>query len=322
MYFNEFIGFKYHSKVRAFLSNTKYHPYHLHKNEIEVIAVLEGEVDIFDSTLHRSLSSGDIYIFNAKEGHKLSSDVHNIILTLHIDINYYSEFFPELIDAYFLCDSYASKEKNSSDLNQLRFLLAKLFFEYSSEDVHDLNLKTCAKDIISLLIEKYSNYYYATNYTGRYEMHRKIEMAPYTNENNRTYRIINYIYDYCKEDLHLSDIAEMEFLSTAYLSRFIKNNAGLSFSELLSLARCDEAELLLINTQKSIDEIAMELGFANRYHLCKNFKKWFGNTPSNYRKNVLADLNGFTKIINLDFNYADAIKILNAYLDGYIKSIS
>lgn len=322
MYFNEFIGFKYRSKVRAFLSNTKYHPYHLHKNAVEIIAVLEGEVDIYDSTLHRPLSAGDIYIFNAKEGHKLSSDVDNIILTLHIDINHYSETFPELIDAYFLCDSYASGEKNSSDLNQLRFLLAKLFFEYYTEGIRDLNLKACTKDIISLLIEKYSNYFYATSYKGRYEMHRKIEMAPYTNENNRTFRIINYIYDHCKEELYLSDIAQMEFLSTAYLSRYIKENAGLSFSELLSLARCDEAELLLVNTTKSIDEIAMELGFANRYHLSKNFKKWFGNTPSGYRKTVLADINGFTKIINSEFDYEEATKILNAYLDGYIKSIS
>ncbi|WP_313530442.1 AraC family transcriptional regulator [Anaerotignum sp.] len=322
MYFNEFIGFKYQTKVRASLSNTNYHPYHMHKNAIEIIAVLDGEVDIFDSTLHRPLSTGDIYIFNAKEGHKLSSNINNIILTLHIDIDFFSEAFPDLVDAYFLCDSYASKEKDSSDLYQLRFLLSKLFFEYTSDSLNDFNLNACTKDIISLLIEKYSNYYYATNYTGRYEMHRKIEMAPYTNENNRTYRIINYIYDHCREEISLSDIAQMEFLSTAYLSRYIKNNAGLSFSELLSLARCDEAELLLINTQKSIDEIAMELGFANRYHLCKNFKKWFGKTPSNYRKNVLADLSGSTKIINLDFDYGEATKTLNAYLDGYLKSIS
>lgn len=322
LYFNEFIGFKYQSKVRISLSNTKYHPYHVHKNAIEIIAVLEGNVDIFDSTLHRSLSSGDIYIFNAQEGHKLSATMHNIILTLHIDIDYYSEPFPELVDAYFLCDSYSSTEKNSSDLYQLRFLLAKLFFEYSLDCVSDFNIKDSSKNIISLLIEKYSNYYYATNYTGRYEMHRKIEMTSNTNENSRIYRIINYIYDHCKESIYLSDIAQIEFLSTAYLSRYIKNNAGLSFCELLSLARCDEAELLLINTQKSINEITIELGFSNRYHLCKNFKKWFGKTPSEYRKNVRADLNGSTKIINLDFDYQVAIKILNAYLDGYIKSIS
>ena len=36
---------------------------------------------------------------------------------------------------------------------------------------------------------------------------------------------------------------------------------------------------------------------------------------------MLADLSGSTKVIRLDFNYTDATKIPDAYLDGYIKGI-
>lgn len=42
--------------------------------------------------------------------------------------------------------------------------------------------------------------------------------------------------------LYLKNIANMEFLSEEHLSRYIKDLLGLSFTQLISLTRCEEAQ--------------------------------------------------------------------------------
>ena len=64
------------------------------------------------------------------------------------------------------------------------------------------------------------------------------------------------------------------------------------FSDLLSIVRASEAERLLSLTNKTIEQISLDVGFANRAHLFHHFSKWFSKSPSAYRKEVLDDLGG------------------------------
>lgn len=51
-------------------------------------------------------------------------------------------------------------------------------------------------------------------------------------------------------------------------------------------------------------------------YLTNQFKKWFGKTPSQYRKELEDDLaSDSTKFESFDYEYA--VKIINSYLDGY-----
>jgi AraC-like DNA-binding protein len=109
---------------------------------------------------------------------------------------------------------------------------------------------------------------------------------------NRIYDIIDYIYENFRRKIRLGDIAKREFLSIYYLSRYIKKACGLSFSELVAIARCEEAERLLGSTNRTVDEIALEVGFANRKHLTIYFKNWFHMTPSEYRRSLSSQFGG------------------------------
>lgn len=46
-----------------------------------------------------------------------------------------------------------------------------------------------------------------------------------------------------------------------------------------------ESKAMLDKTDKTVQEIAYELGFQSQSHFTKFFKKMEGITPSNYRKN-------------------------------------
>ncbi len=48
--------------------------------------------------------------------------------------------------------------------------------------------------------------------------------------------------------------------------------------------RLEKARELLETTFKNIDEIRREIGIRNESHFTRDFKKKFGLTPTNYRK--------------------------------------
>ena len=131
----------------------------------------------------------------------------------------------------------------------------------------------------------------------------------------RIYRIADYLEIHFKESVKLTDIAEQEFLSVPYLSKYIKKNIGITFSELVSIIRCDEAERLLATSNHSIEQIASMTGFANRAHLFSNFTKWFSQSPSQHRKSILNDLNGQIKIRYSQYDAETIQTVIDEYLN-------
>jgi AraC-like DNA-binding protein len=318
MKFNESIGFKLNSKVRASLSNTRYYPFHLHEDVIELVCVLDGSVTVSDSALDYDLSFGDVYIFNPRDPHKLAStDEDNILLTIQLERSHYKQYFSNIESIYFICDSFFQKEYHSEDLAYLRFLMARLYCEYSRENPSDMSTEELAKSLLELLISQFRYYAYKKLDQNNYKIIRRVGHNLYDPCFNRIYNIIDYVYSNFNMKIRLEDIAAKEFLSISYLSRYIKKTSGLSFSELVSLARCEEAERLLCTTTKTVEQIAREVGFSNRKHLSDQFKRWFCKVPSEFRKNVESDLTSGSQIQLNVFDYKFAKLILDSYLDGY-----
>ena len=101
--------------------------------------------------------------------------------------------------------------------------------------------------------------------------------------------VVDLVYQHFADKLTLTDMAAQTYVSPSHLSRSIKKTVGLTFSEILSLARSEEVERLLFTTNKTVDEIADQVGFANRKHLAINFKKWYKKTPTAFRQTLQKD---------------------------------
>lgn len=313
--FLEHIGYKLNSKVKVSLENITHYPIHLHTSAIEIICVLDGSISISDSALNHKLSAGDVYIFNAKDPHRIITiSENNIILTVQIDIEYYKRYIDQLNLMYFVCDSFINKDQLTSELRHLRFLLAQIFQEYRSKKSSS-KIEALAKELFIFLTEQFRFYTYSKSEENSYDIIRRQETKANTPSSDRIYDIIDYIYANFRSAIRLDDIAKLEYLSVYYLSRYIKKVCGLSFSELVSIARCEEAERLLGTTNKSVDTIAAEVGFANRKHLAINFKEWYHMTPTEYRK-ALSRHSGVQPAPQYGVFTAEyALSILNSYLN-------
>ena len=97
--------------------------------------------------------------------------------------------------------------------------------------------------------------------------------------------IIEYIrLSYRQDSLSLTTVAEHFQLSPAYLSRLIKAQTHVTFSEYVEGLRMELAKQCLENTSMPVQEIVPYCGYTNTNTFFKAFKRTFGITPSEYRR--------------------------------------
>ncbi|WP_107878936.1 AraC family transcriptional regulator [Neisseria animaloris] len=88
----------------------------------------------------------------------------------------------------------------------------------------------------------------------------------------------------------VGDMAAAANMSRAQLMRLFKQQIGVSPHAFVSRIRLQQAALLLKNTADSVLSVGLSVGFRSETHFGKAFKKQYGMSPGQYRKNGKADL--------------------------------
>ncbi len=105
-----------------------------------------------------------------------------------------------------------------------------------------------------------------------------------TGREERIIDIISYIQkNYV--DVTLETLSEYFHLSKPYLSKYIKERAGMTFQEVVKEERMKKARTLLKETTSTVETIAANVGYENVEHFNRLFKRSYGVTPVQYRKN-------------------------------------
>ena len=95
--------------------------------------------------------------------------------------------------------------------------------------------------------------------------------------------IMNYVKNHYK-DVTLDELAENFNLSKPYLSKYIKENAGITFQEAVKKARMKKARTMLKESNQTVESIAAYVGYENVEHFNRLFKKSYGMTPIQFRR--------------------------------------
>ena len=85
-------------------------------------------------------------------------------------------------------------------------------------------------------------------------------------------------------DLNVDEIGKSLGLSRVQLYRKIKSLTNYAPNELVRIIRLKASEQLLINSEKSISEIAYDTGFSSPSYFTKCFKEYFNESPTDYIK--------------------------------------
>ena len=106
-------------------------------------------------------------------------------------------------------------------------------------------------------------------------------------ENDRTLHILQEYIKGHIADVTLEKLAEEVYLSPAYVSRFFKKKTGQNFQDYLIEKRMERAAVLLEEVRYQVRDVSELVGYSNPFNFTRTFKKFYGVTPKDYRKEKL-----------------------------------
>lgn len=279
---------------------------HCHES-LEVLFILSGQASIFIDNNNYQLSEDDIFLINSNQIHEMQS-LGCALIILQINSAFLQELVPdEAVNIRFNCNSSVQKDKSS--FHNIKVIIAKLikrnteggkFLEYMNKAL-----------LYEFFYELFSHFRFVDS-----------ELPPVSRKNlDRTTRIIRFINENYFSYISLESLAEKENLSAPYLSRYFKESIGQTFKSFLDRVRLFHAVNDLTSTDKTIMQIAADVGFSNTRSFTSTFRDEYGENPDQYRKKNNLRLDKQTPEIDYtNIEQSDYLKKLTNYLNDEINT--
>ncbi len=116
------------------------------------------------------------------------------------------------------------------------------------------------------------------------DFHSIPAMPPKKFHDNTIHLALFYIERNFHNHITLDSLASIYHLNPSYFSKKFKTACGMGFKEYLTNFRIVHSEKLLLETQKSITEIAFECGFESSNYYGDAFRRKNGVSPSRFRQ--------------------------------------
>ena len=176
--------------------------------------------------------------------------------------------------------SYAANEAlhlSPKEEKQIESIVENIESEYQN------NQDAFSKDIIISQLDtllKYANRFYERQFLNRKELSHSL-LEQFNQELDRYFES-GQLQE--KGIPSIEQLAKKMSVSQRYLSDTLKKETGKTTTEHLQLRLIDEAKNVLLQPNKSIAEVAYELGFEYPPYFSRLFKKKAGISPTEYRE--------------------------------------
>lgn len=235
---------------------------HWHES-LEVIYVIEGAMEITTSNGNIFLDSGEVAVIGgiALHGTKaITKKLHHQCLHIKYD--------------------FISKHLEWDDLQSKMFKIRNVskFLSYYVTIIKNLQ----KKDYISQM--KYIANILLLLTSILEDENFDAQNIGSNNLDDKFIKILFYINFNYKENITLNSVAEHFCYTPQNIAILFKKRSGKTFHTYLTEIRLENAVHLLLNSDKKILEIALELGFPNEMAFISKFKSKYNTTPNIYRK--------------------------------------
>ncbi|KEX92586.1 AraC family transcriptional regulator [Pseudomonas putida] len=97
-------------------------------------------------------------------------------------------------------------------------------------------------------------------------------------------RVIDAMNEHLADEFRLAHLADIAELSEYHFSRMFKRATGLAPSQYFIRLRMSRARHLLLETDRSIIDVGLEVGYSSPSHFSQVFRREVGVTPSAFRQ--------------------------------------
>ena len=279
---------------------------HMHSYS-QLLIFLDGECELTIKDKTYIAKPDDMVIVNSGIFHKLSSTSSNEVTLLSVLIDQFS-FAPEeknMKNISFTLNSLEANENLKIDrYESIKYLVYSIIKYNSMENIN------------SVYTNRAISYSLFAQLMNDFSLDNKESNKKDVNLNTIT-RLTSYINDHFRENLTLKSLSEAFNYSTSYISRIFGENLSKSFKEYYDEIRVNFAMNDIVNTNKSIEEIASDNGFDSARSFVRAFRSINNEYPSTLRKELKSksDLKG----IDLSKIKRDALFKIFSYYDNYNK---
>ena len=95
---------------------------------------------------------------------------------------------------------------------------------------------------------------------------------------------LEFIQRHCLTAISLRDVAAAIHRSPAHVTSTVKKHTGYSVGEWINSGRVAEAASRLVHTDDSLADIAGHVGWQDKSHFIRQFRKAYGVTPAAWRR--------------------------------------
>lgn len=255
---------------------------HFHRDFWELVIVLSGTAAHAVGNEEYLISRGDVFVINSNIPHGYRNTdnfkICNIMFRPDIFnadrsfIGTASGFHALFVIEPFLTENYNFHSRLRLSLNEygeVKNLLDIIVNEFNNKNA---GWQSVVKSYFILL----------TVYLSRIYNFKDID-----NRSSAIYiaKPIAYIEEHFREPISLSELADMANISLRHFTRLFRNTYHMTPISYINSLKLNYACGLLKNTTMSISEVSYSSGFSDSNYFSRIFKKFFGKTPVEYRKN-------------------------------------
>lgn len=256
-------------------TSCNYHlPYH-YENTYQILFLLAGKILYRVGEKEYEASRGGIIVLNTREEHTLKVleyPYERYLIQIRTDFFVKEVQYPEII-AIFI-----KRPLNFSHL----LTVSEPVWNFIYEIVQEMEREYLRKN-------KYWEIFVGSDLRRMFIMIFRecadiLSMMKTGNSVALAYRIMDYLEHHFAEEITVDSIAEAMFLNKDYIAHVFKDETGFSLMNYVISLRMNKAKLLLMETDKSVTDIAIECGYSDFAYFSKQFKKTTKLSPSKFRK--------------------------------------
>lgn len=268
---------------------------HWHQ-QLELIYVLEGYTEITINDRMYVLNQEDVILTNAYDIHELhGSDA--VVLSIRIDLEKLGVPDDEREGLTF--DLNSSLEKDKTPYQKIKVLISSLInYNLKYQD----NSRYANLSILYSLFAEFMNKYRVISNS------KKVQPKKYL---TRLREIIKYLNENYDKGITLKDLSSVFNLTVPYISSFFDKYFGNNFQDYYDELRISKSIPTLLENRLTLDDMAIKFGFTDSRGYVRAFKKIYGITPTEYRKNANSSSQAGNFLTHFD---------TNKYLDKLLKN--
>lgn len=240
---------------------------HTHDSMIEIEVLMEGNVTQILNGHFYSLKKGAFWLSRPQDFHELTSTDEVKILNIQFQPSFISRDLLSLLLDY---KNDICTELSGEDFSCIRAIADVISEEYERRE--SFSIEMIKRQIELMLLRVF----------------RVLGIAPIERKDNAQNAFIEkailYLRTHFSENPSLDTTAAHVHFNADYFAAQFKKQVGKTYYAYLTELKLEQAQHLILETDISLSVICFKCGFGNQSNFLRQFKRYFGCTPTRMRQ--------------------------------------